>query len=104
MIYNPTMTFENIEEIKFTIIGEDTFSISIKSDIEFNKEMLKDMVFEAKLCKLDPTFELNCNREYTYVTTPNGCVINSEYYNIPINIQLLLNQELNQFFSIRKEL
>ena len=103
MFYDQTMTFKNIEEIKFTRVAEDTFSISIKSDARFNKEELKDTVFEATLCKLDSEIVLRCGREYTYIRADSGLVYESEYYDIPLNIKLLLNRELNNTFSIRKE-
>ena len=97
------MAMDNIKEIKFINVGDNTFSISIESDVNFNGKQLKETTFEAQLCKINSTLELKCNKEYSYVRTPSGQVVESEYYNIPLNIKLLLNRELNEFFSIKKE-
>ena len=97
------LTLENIEEIKFTKVGNNTFSLTIKSDIDLNKKKLKNTVFEAQLCKIDSRLELKMEKEYTDVQIYNDYFVRSEYFNIPINIRLLLNKELNQFFSITKE-
>ena len=97
------LSFENIQEIKFTKVGNNIFSINIKSDINSNGEQLKDTVFEAKLCKIDSTLKLKCEKEYVDVQIHSDFTIKSESFSIPINIQLLLNQELNQFFNITKD-
>ncbi len=96
------LTFNNIEEIKFTKIHDNVFSISIKSDIELNGKDIKDTVFKAQLCKIDPTLELKFGREYTDVSIGNEYIIKSESLSIPINVQLLFDRELNEFFSINK--
>jgi hypothetical protein len=95
------LEFNNIEEIKFTKVGNNVFSISIKSDIRKDEIDFKNTVFEAQLCKLDPTLELKLGREYTDVETGNGFITKSETFNIPINIQLLLNNELRYFFTVK---
>lgn len=96
------LKFKNIEEIVFKKVAEDTFSITIKSDIEKDNKDLKDTVFEAGFCKLNSKIELNLSRQFTNIYTDFG-VINSEYYNIPLDIQLLLNQKLNEIFRIKQE-
>lgn len=99
---NKFLDFENIKEINFKKVSENTYSITIKSDIKMNGKEIKDTIFIADYCQLDSSISLNLGRYFTNVELPNGNIVNSEYYDIPLNIKLLLNKELKEFFSITK--
>lgn len=84
-------------------VADNTYSITIKSDINMDGKEIKDTNFVADYCKLDSSLTLRVSREYTHIETPTGSIINSEYFDIPLNIRLLLNPEVREFFSITKE-
>jgi hypothetical protein len=98
-ISNKFLEFNNIEEIKFTRVGEDVFTISIKSDITMNDKDLEDCTFKSELCKLDSSIELRLGTEQTYVNTGYN-VVSSQCFNIPLNVNLLLNKDLQNFFTL----
>lgn len=94
------LKFENIEEIKFTKVKENVFSISIKSDIECGGEKVENNTFEAGYCKINPTLELILQNETIDVFVNDGS-IRSQSFNIPMNVQLLLNPNLKEFFTCK---
>jgi len=90
------LKFGNIEEIKLTRVGENTFSISIKSDIAKDSNILNDGIFEADLCTIDSAIELKCEREFKNCDTGwYGGIFDT--YSIPMNIKLLVDKNLNMF-------
>jgi hypothetical protein len=92
--------FKDIKEIKFTKVKDSIFKITIESDIEINDRNLDDSEFVAQLCKIDPTLELKMSTEYTYIPF-DGQMVACQCFNIPINVQLLCNKQLNKFFDIK---
>lgn len=93
------LDFKDIKEIKFTRVGENTYSISIQSDIEMNNKILENSLFESQLCTLDPTIELQLSTEYTNAWLGEK-FMNSKCFNIPLNIKLLLDTKEQNFFTI----
>jgi hypothetical protein len=102
-IIDTMMTFGNIEEIKFTKIRNNVFSLHIKSDIDLSGKELENTTFEAQLCKIDPILELKLGKDYTDVKIHDDFIMRSESLSIPMNIQILLDNKLDQFFTITKE-
>lgn len=93
------LKFNNIQEIIFTKVEDDIFSIKIKSDIEMNEQKLEDNTFEARLCKLEPTLSLVLGSEQVNYNI-GGIITKSQTFTIPLNIQLLLNGESKEFFTV----
>ncbi len=83
--------FENVEEIKFTRVGKDIFSVSINS---------KKSKFEATYCKINPTLELKLCKQYSDIELGDGALLKSESFSIPINIEILLDNKIQQLFKI----
>lgn len=93
------LDFKDIKEIKFTRVGENTYSISIQSDIEMNNKTLKNGLFESQLCTLEPTIELYLQNEYTTAWIDEN-PISGRCFSIPLNIKLLLDTKEQNFFTI----
>ena len=93
------LNFTNIEEIKFTKIKDDLFSVTIKSDITTNssEENIDNCIFKAGVCKLDSTLSLTVQDEYLY--TGLGAKIGqyTKCYEIPMKIKLLLDTKPSEF-------
>ena len=94
--------FFDIDEIVFKKVGEDVFSMVIKSNINMNDKILKNSFFEAKLCKIDSKLELKMQTEYLDVKIRDP-IIKSETFSIPLEIKLLLNKDLQNIFRIQSE-
>ena len=93
-------SFKNIQEIKFTKVEDNLFSISIQSDIQQQDTMYDNTLFTSQLCKIDPTLELRLNREYADVNL-GGKTTTVETYSIPMNVDLLFNQD-GTIFTVEK--
>lgn len=96
------LKFKNIEEIKFTKVGENTYSISIKSDILNQDKHIKNTMFESNLCVIDSSLTLTCHDEYSCYNI-GGIEGMGKSYSIPMNIQLLVDKKSNDIFRITKE-
>ena len=95
------LSFSNVEEIIFSRVANGIYSVKIKSDIKMDDRELRDTLFEAHLCKIDSGFMMNLGKEYVNVETPQGPIIESESLSIPLNIQLLLDGKLNEWFNVK---
>jgi len=90
------MQFENIKEIKFTRVGENTFAVSIKSDLRKDNNFLSNAIFESELCVIDSPIRLSCEREF--VGYDINCLRGvSETYTIPMTVKLLLDKNLKMY-------
>ena len=94
--------FKNIEEIKFTKVGEDTYSISIKSDLESEKMKLNNAIFESSLCKIDSSLSLNLYNNYELYDN-GGDRGRGRILSIPIEVKLLPDYESKKLYTIRCE-
>lgn len=90
------LKFENIEEIKFTRVGENTYAISIKSDIRKDEDVLRNGIFESDLCVIDSPVELSCEKQFAFYDVGFNKGI-SEIYSIPMVIKLLAGKDLKRF-------
>ena len=95
-----TMKFINVEEIKFTKVRDNIYSISIKSDIESKSVITKDTIFESSLCRIDSNIELENRIDY-YDISANGHRVEKETYSIPFKINLLSKRETEEIFTIK---
>ena len=93
------LEFSNVEEIKFTKVGKNTFSISIKSDIVDKDKSLKNTTFEANLCTIDSNLVISCNDEYSYYNIGEREGM-SKSYSIPMDIHLLVDRKTNNLYTI----
>lgn len=93
------LDFRDIKEIKFTRVGDNTYSISIQSDIEMDNKTLKDSIFESRLCTLDSALTLYFQNEYTNAWFGKN-PISSKCFSIPLDIKILLDTKEQKFFTI----
>ena len=99
------LKFGNIQEIKFSRVdgcyNKDIFSISIKSDIEKDGRILKNTVFESKLCVIDSVLELKMRNGEMDLTFNNNFMCRSEVYSIPIDIRLIQGDISKILYTIK---
>jgi len=93
-------SFENIQEIKFTKVEGNIFSISIQSDIQQQDIIYDNTLFTSQLCKIDSTLELRLDREYTDINLGRE-ITTAETYSIPMKVVLLFNQD-GTIFTVEK--
>ena len=93
-------TFNNIQEIKFTKVTDDIYSLSIKSDLNSHDITHKNILFNGHLCKLSPYLELKLDREYIHLDL-NRRIQTTEALSIPLNIELLYSKT-GEAFTIEK--
>lgn len=98
-LFNKFLQFHNIQEITFTRVKDDIFTMKVESDVLMNDKALENCIVEAELCVIDPILNMNMrNEEYTY--NDGVFCTKSQTFEIPLNIRLLMNKELKEYFTI----
>ena len=96
------INFTNIKEIKFTKIGKNTYSISINSDMINEGGIVQNTVCKLEKCTIDSMLSIKTTIEHSEYDI-NGRLGMCESYSIPMNINLLINPETENIFTITKE-
>jgi|688.fasta_scaffold168898_1 hypothetical protein len=96
--------FINIDEIRFTRLKNNIFSITIKSDVNKDDLCHKNSLFTAELCQINSTLDLKIEQEYIDVNIHDNYFLKSEIVSIPLNIQVLMDKKLNKFFTIETKI
>lgn len=93
------VTFNNIEEIKFTRIKDNfhdnLYSVSIKSDAIIDKESFENTLFECKKCLINSELIIKQTKEYVY-----SDIVKAESFEIPMNVSLLYDVDSDSIYNI----
>lgn len=102
MIEENVLIFRNINEIKFTKIYGNTYSVTINSDIAKDGKEFKNIISDIPICNIDSTLELTLSKNYEDFYLSKYNIIRDESYNIPINIRLKSNPITKEIIYVKE--